>query len=186
MQIESVQPDTLIHDPSNVRQHDERNIEAIKASLARFGQQKPIVVDGDGIVVAGNGTLQAVRELGWEEINIVRTQLKGVEAIAFAIADNRTAELAIWDNDNLGELLSSIKESEVPLESTGFDEADLATLLGGWDIAPSETPDQEYTPEQERFLIKVENVHNSDKQPVVDLINKTLTDAGYSYESKAY
>jgi len=55
-------------DPANVRKHDRRNLDAIKASLRKFGQQKPIVVDTKGIVLAGNGTLTAAKELGWSEI----------------------------------------------------------------------------------------------------------------------
>src|SRR5690554_4033428 len=94
MAIERSPIGDLTADPANVRKHSTRNLEAIKASLKRFGQQKPIVVDGNGVVIAGNGTLEAARSLGWTHIEIVRTELTGSEAVAFAIADNRTAELA--------------------------------------------------------------------------------------------
>ena len=87
----------LSADPANVRRHSERNIEAIKASLRRFGQQKPIVVDTAGVVVAGNGTLEAARQLQWTSIYGVETKLTGSDRTAYAIADNRTAELADWD-----------------------------------------------------------------------------------------
>ena len=97
LHVEPASVDSLSADPANVRTHDKRNIDAIKASLRRFGQQKPIVVDGDGVVVAGNGTLAAARELGWQEIAVARTNLKGADAVAYAIADNRTAELARWE-----------------------------------------------------------------------------------------
>ena len=50
MKTESVALETLSEDPSNPRAHSERNLDAIKASLERFGQQKPIVVDGDGVI----------------------------------------------------------------------------------------------------------------------------------------
>ena len=45
----------LSPDPANARHHDEISIDAIAASLRRFGQQKPIVVDPKGVVIAGNG-----------------------------------------------------------------------------------------------------------------------------------
>ena len=61
LHVEPASVDSLSADPANVRTHDKRNIDAIKASLRRFGQQKPIVVDGDGVVVAGNGTLAAAQ-----------------------------------------------------------------------------------------------------------------------------
>jgi len=115
-------------DPSNVRKHDRKNLDAIKASLRKFGQQKPIVIDAKGIVLAGNGTLTAAKELGWTEIEITRTTLQGVEATAFAIADNRTAELAEWD-DKLSDVLKSLKDADFPLDATGFDEKEIDKLI---------------------------------------------------------
>lgn len=116
-------------DPSNVRKHSRRNLDAIKASLRKFGQQKPIVVDAKGIVLAGNGTLTAAQELGWTEIQIVRTELAGVEATAFAIADNRTAELAEWEEDKLGEVLKSLQDGGFDLASIGYSKSDFDSLV---------------------------------------------------------
>jgi ParB-like chromosome segregation protein Spo0J len=129
MNFETISVAELSLDPSNVRKHSRRNLDAIKASLRKFGQQKPIVVDAKGIVLAGNGTLTAAQELGWTEIQIVRTELAGVEATAFAIADNRTAELAEWD-DNLGEVLQSLADDGYDLSKIGFDQSDLDALIG--------------------------------------------------------
>jgi len=127
MKLETVPCDTLSFDPANLRKHGKKNIDAIKASLRRFGQQKPIVVDAKGIVLAGNGTLAAAQELGWKEIQIVRTDLAGTQATAFGIADNRSAELAEWD-EKLGDVLASLKAEDFPLEDIGFDAADLEEL----------------------------------------------------------
>ena len=130
MKSESVKIDSISEDPANLRRHGERNIETIKASLKRFGQQKPIVVDSDGIVRAGNGTLKAARELGWNEIQIVRSTLKGSEATAYAIADNRTAELAEWDTDALGAALEALRAEGEGLDlAAGFDESELKGIL---------------------------------------------------------
>ena len=128
MNLESVPLSALSFDPANLRKHGRRNLDAIKASLRRFGQQKPIVVDAKGIVLAGNGTLAAAQELGWTDIQIVRTDLSGTQATAFGIADNRSAELAEWD-EKLGDVLASLKAEDFPLEEIGFDEKDLAELV---------------------------------------------------------
>jgi 16S rRNA G966 N2-methylase RsmD len=109
----------LIQDPANVRTHSGKNIDAIKASLKRLGQQKPIVVSADNIVIAGNGTLAAAKALGWDTLDIHRTALKGPEAIAYAIADNRTAELADWDMDGLSAQLASLDDE---LRAVAFDD----------------------------------------------------------------
>ncbi|HEX4124251.1 MAG TPA: ParB N-terminal domain-containing protein [Tepidisphaeraceae bacterium] len=106
MTIETLPIDQVHADPANARRHPQRNLDAIMNSLARFGQQKPIVIDERNICRAGNGTLAAAKALGWKTINIVRTQLAGTEATAFGIADNRTAELAEWDTDVLKQFLA--------------------------------------------------------------------------------
>lgn len=123
MNIEQIQIADLRHDPKNRRTHDKRNIEAIKESLEQFGQQKPIVVDAKGKVIAGNGTLEAAAQLGWEQIAIVRTKLRGRKQREFAIADNRTGELAGWDLDGLLQDLR-LPDFSVP----GFGEADIKRL----------------------------------------------------------
>lgn len=128
MKHENVKVSSLLNDPRNVRKHSARNIEAVKNSLNKFGQQKPIVVQDDGTVIAGNATLQAARALGWDSIDIVRTTLIGEAATAFAIADNRTAELAMWDEAALHEQLKAITDADL-LAAAGFDSKEFAKLV---------------------------------------------------------
>lgn len=92
-------------DPKNARVHSERNIKSIETSLSRFGQRKPVVALENGTVVAGNGTLTAAINLGWKSLAVTVFENES-EAQAYAIADNRTAELADWDWDNLVDILS--------------------------------------------------------------------------------
>lgn len=128
--IERVAISSIKKDPKNARAHSSRNLEAIKNSLKEFGQQKPIVVDRDGNVVAGNGTLDAALALGWTEIDVTRTELRGTRARAFALADNRTAELAAWNDEVLAEALSEIQKDE-SLDSicTGFDAKEIEAAV---------------------------------------------------------
>lgn len=129
MNIETVAIDTLSPDPANARKHGEKNLKAIIDSLRAFGQQKPIVVDARGVVIAGNGTMEAARSLGWTEIQIVRSDLTPAEAIAFGIADNRTGELASWDYEILQSLVEGL-DGEDALKAIGFDDTDLASIMG--------------------------------------------------------
>jgi DNA modification methylase len=141
MQLTTTKITELSLDPSNVRKHSRRNLDAIKASLRKFGQQKPIVVDAKGIVLAGNGTLTAAQELGWTEIQIVRTELAGVEATAFAIADNRTAELAEWEEDKLSQVLQSLKVEDADLlAATGYDAAEVDKMSKA-EVTDDEVPE---------------------------------------------
>jgi DNA modification methylase len=126
--IERVPLDQLTPDPANARLHDERNLDAIKGSLARFGQQKPIVVDRRGVIRAGNGTYQAAKALGWKGLDVVRTDLDGLEAAAFSIADNRTSDLSAFDDGALGRLLEQLR-AEDALDGIGFDEREIDAIL---------------------------------------------------------
>jgi len=126
--IERVPLDAIRPDPANVRLHGERNLESIQGSLSRFGQQKPIVVDSDGVIRAGNGTYHAAKALGWEQIDVVRSGLQGVEATAYAIADNRTSELAEWDSPALAKLLEELR-TEDALDGVGFEDGEIDELL---------------------------------------------------------
>jgi len=132
----------LSPDPANARRHPTHNLDAIKASLRRFGQQKPIVIDQANVVRAGNGLLEAAKAIGWTEISVVRTELSGAEATAFAIADNRTAELAEWDLEVLGAQLEALQTEGFGLEELGFDEDELEQLLGMTETEGRTDPDE--------------------------------------------
>jgi ParB family chromosome partitioning protein len=151
MNIESVPIASISPDPANARRHPARNIESIKSSLRRFGQQKPIVVDANNIVRAGNGTLEAARALGWTEVNIVRTDLKGAEAAAYGIADNRTGELAEWDAITLAKLLA-----EPDIGDVGFSESELAEITGDCDNSRGEAEDVDEFALAGKFEIAIE------------------------------
>src|SRR5574340_411921 len=114
--------DSILLDPANVRTHDDKNVEAIKASLHRYGQRKPVVVNRrTGCIEAGNGTLLAARALGWTHLAVVFVDDDPSTATGFSIADNRTAELAAWDDAALAQVLQSLKQ-EGELAFTGFDD----------------------------------------------------------------
>ena len=131
-------------DPSNVRKHSRRNLDAIKASLARFGQTRPLVVTEDGLVIAGNGTMAAAEELGWDELEVTRVPFRNPdEARAFALADNRTGELAQWNLPVLLQALESLALEGWRLEEVGFTPEDLAQWKGREekaDQAPADFP----------------------------------------------
>jgi len=148
MKYETATIASLMLDPANVRTHDSKNLEAIKASLARFGQQKPIVVDAKGIIVAGNGTMMAAKMLNWSSVEIVRTKLEGAEAIAYAIADNRTAELAGWDEAALAQQLAALQIDDEELANiAGFTNAEIeAMILAEKEIVEDEVPEPPVDP----------------------------------------
>jgi DNA modification methylase len=135
VKIETRKIKDLIPDPRNARTHDDKNLKAIAGSLEKFGQRKPIVVTTDGVILAGNGTVAAARTLGWSLIDVVVAPEDWDEATAkaFALADNRSAELAEWDTSVLASQL-------VELDSEGWD----VTALG-FDLPEPEISENEET-----------------------------------------
>jgi ParB-like chromosome segregation protein Spo0J len=121
----------LIPLPGNPRQGD---IGAISESLTRFGQQKPVVVNPDGVIIAGNHTYLAAVALGWTHVAAVTTTLEGGEQRGYALADNRLSDLASYDLRALQEAL----EEAGDLTGTGYDASDMDDLLAVLD-APNPT-----------------------------------------------
>ena len=121
-------------DPKNARKHSARNLEAIAASLEKFGQRKPIVVHR-GVVLAGNGTLEAAKSLGWTEIDVaeVPDDWDNDTAKAYALADNRTAELAEWDESELAKQLLELIDADWNIEELGFEVPALSDIDGDKD-----------------------------------------------------
>jgi len=113
----------LTLDPQNARTHSQKNLDAIKKSLTQFGQRKPIVVTHDGLVLAGNGTMEAAKSLGWDHIDVTTTPADWDinTARAYALADNRTAELAEWDENVLAKQLLELIDADFDIEAIGFE-----------------------------------------------------------------
>ena len=129
MNLETVTIESLKLDPNNARKHSKRNLDAIAASLNKFGQRKPIVVH-NGVVIAGNGTLEAAKTLGWKEIgvSVCPADWDADTAKAYALADNRSSELAEWDDAILATQLLDLDEMGWDIEDIGFSQKDLPDL----------------------------------------------------------
>jgi hypothetical protein len=116
--------DRLKPDPGNARRHSAKQVGQIARSIEAFGFNVPILVDGDGNVVAGHGRLAAARRLGFGEIPAIRLEhLSEAEKHAFMIADNRLAEVAVWDDRLLGEALKALTvvDLDFDIEAIGFE-----------------------------------------------------------------
>lgn len=124
--------------PRNPRRGD---VAAVQASLARFGQQKPLVVQqSTGQVVAGNHVLRAAQALGWTEIAANVEAMDDATAIAYMLADNRTSDLGGYDDQLLAAILSE-EAAAANLAATGYDPDTVAALLAAADIHDPRDPD---------------------------------------------
>ena len=127
MNIQTLRIADLTPDPQNARQHDDKNLKAIQGSLKEFGQRKPIVITEAGVIVAGNGTVEAAKRLGWTDIEVVKVPNDWTpdKVKAFAIADNRTAELANWNQEVLTSQLLELEAEGWELAEFGFEPLEL-------------------------------------------------------------
>jgi ParB family chromosome partitioning protein len=125
MKIDKVGVENLRLDSENARFHSDTSIAALAKSLELFGQRKPIVITSDNRVVAGNGTLRAALLLGWDFVETVRVpdDWSPEKIKAFAISDNRTAELSEWDNTVLREQLLELQEESFNIDWLDFDKS---------------------------------------------------------------
>jgi len=128
LKIESVPVEKLTFDPSNARKHSDANLSAIAQSLREFGQRKPIVVTADDVIVAGNGTVEAARLLGLSDVDVVRVpkDWSADQVKAFALADNRSAELAEWNPEVLSAQLLELDEAGFDVEALGFEQVKIS------------------------------------------------------------
>jgi DNA modification methylase len=129
LKIQRVALATLVPDPANARTHGPANLDAIVASLQRFAQVEPLVVQsGTRRIIAGHGRLAAMQRLGWTECDVVELDVESVDATALGIALNRSSELAAWDEVALSKILTAL-QAEDSLGGTGYSEQEVAALI---------------------------------------------------------
>lgn len=129
---------SLTPDPRNPRAHGERNRATLAYSLRTLGAARSIVIDEDGVILAGNATVAAAKEAGIERVQVVdadgsaiiavrRTDLTAAQKRELAYSDNRTGELAEWD---LPQLAADLADGVISLDGL-WTEGELTTLLAG-------------------------------------------------------
>jgi ParB/Sulfiredoxin domain len=125
--------EALVPDPQNPRSHDEeRGVTALKESLTRFGQRKPVVLNRrTGLLEAGHGLRLAASQLGWSHLAAVGVEDDDLQALSYNVLDNRSAELSGWKWLVLGDVLRQVQGTDEPasLLFLGFSEQELHPIL---------------------------------------------------------
>jgi DNA modification methylase len=122
--------DELIPYVRNSRTHSDEQVAQIAASIKEFGWTNPILVDGEGVIIAGHGRLLAARKLGFDEVPTIELRdLTEAQKKAYVIADNRLALNAGWDNEMLTLELGELAAEGYNLDLLGFDTKELDALL---------------------------------------------------------
>jgi site-specific DNA-methyltransferase (adenine-specific) len=131
-QVQWVPLDSVHLNPENPRLNDPA-VQPVMQSIARFGFRVPIVVNRrTNLIEAGNTRWKAAQRMGLTEVPVIFADDDEVTALAFALADNRTAEIATWDEPSLADLLQRL-EAAGELQASGFSDDDLGSLLARLD-----------------------------------------------------
>jgi hypothetical protein len=168
----------LTPDPANARKHNPRNVGMIEDALGEVGAARSIVIDEDGVILAGNATIEAAAQAGIERVQVVEADGETIVAVRrsgltdeqkkrLALFDNRTAELAEWDTDQL------LADIDAGFDFDGlFYEDEIDRLLGvlpdgdTWADAFGGLPDKDRAP----FRQMTFTLHDTQADSVVEAL----------------
>jgi ParB family chromosome partitioning protein len=149
----------------NARKIDARAVSAVAGSIKEFGFKSPILVDAEGVIIAGHTRLQAAQSLGLESVPvIVCRDLTTDQVKAYRLADNRVAEFSEWDAELLKLELGDI---EMEMDFAGFDEM----AIDMPDHAPEQTP-QTGVELKAKYVIIVDCINEDQQADIFSLLTE--------------
>lgn len=180
-QAQLVDLGSLRPDPKNARKRTERSAALIEGSLSEFGAARSIVIDEDGRILAGNGTVEAAASIGIEQVLVVpadgntlvavqRTDLNERQKRRYAIADNRSSDLSEWDAVNLADLVA--EDPDLQLDSY-FTDAELDRIMG--DLQQDEEKEEQNGGSKGELEVKLTFEDTSDFDTFLDSLKQLST-----------
>lgn len=112
----------------NPRINDEA-VDAVVKSIESFGFNVPILCDQQFIIITGHTRWKAAKKIGMKSVPVIVLEIAEVPRKAFAVADNKTAELAKWDYMKLRKVFEQLKHNRINLPSLGYSQAELQALI---------------------------------------------------------
>src|SRR6185295_14693974 len=110
----------------NARKISTKAVDKVAASLKEFGFRQPIVVDSEGVIIAGHTRVLAAKQLGLREVPVhVAEGLTPAQVKAYRLMDNRSHEESVWDDELLAAELFDLKGLDFDLNLTGFDSREI-------------------------------------------------------------
>ena len=138
------------------------DIDLIADSLSKLGQYKPIVVNADGTILAGNHTVMAAQRLGWETIDVHRVDVDDETAKRIVLVDNKANDQSTYDVEELVNLLTELPN----LDATGFTRDEVDDLLETLDALDDEDipePPKDPQPEGHNLLVECDNAEEQQR-----------------------
>ncbi|MFB0524257.1 MAG: ParB N-terminal domain-containing protein [Phycisphaerae bacterium] len=128
LQVQDIKLSLLKTWEDNPRINDEA-VDAVAKSIESFGFNVPILCDQRLTIIAGHTRWKAAEKIGMKSVPVIVLEISETQRKAFAVADNKTAEIADWDYQKLRKVLEELKSKKVNLPSLGYCQAELQALL---------------------------------------------------------
>jgi len=108
---------------------NEHAVDAVAESIRSFGFNVPILCDQNLTIVAGHTRWKAAEKIGMDKVPVIMVEMTDAQRRAFAIADNKTAEIADWDFPKLREVLEELRSEDIDIKSLGFTDEEIRRLI---------------------------------------------------------
>lgn len=132
------------YNPRKDLQPGDPEYDKLKRSLTEFGYVEPVIWNSTtGHVVGGHQRLKVLEDLGHNTVDVIVVELDETREKALNIALNKIS--GEWDNDKLALLIADLDSSDFDAELTGFDDAEIAQLIGSLDEGDVEDDDFDLT-----------------------------------------
>ncbi len=154
MKIEKISIDKIKPYENNAKLHPPEQIEQIKKSIQEFGNNDPIAIDENGVIIEGHGRYEALKELGFKEIEVIRlSHLSGQQKKAYSLIHNKLTMNTDFDYNILDSELAYI--NEIDMSVFGFE---LSISDEDFDTEFSLTDDEKPSREQITFVLQREQL----------------------------
>ena len=128
MNVEEIDIDLIKPYKNNPREIPMESVQKVMNSIREFGNNQPIVVDNENVIVVGHTRWKALKQLGKAKAFVVKRDFPKGQAMAYRIMDNRSGEESKWSNKLLASELNILKDENFDLQLTGFNLTELENL----------------------------------------------------------
>jgi DNA modification methylase len=153
--IEYRSPASLTAYENNPRTHSEKQLVKLMASIREFGFALPVLIDPEAVIIAGHARVEAARRLSLAEIPVlIADQWSKAQVKAYRLLDNRSAELATWNEQALAvELISIIELDETPIDILGWETAEIDVIIDTASAQSEEADPADELPELPKIAV---------------------------------
>src|SRR3981081_4727959 len=132
----------------NAREIPQSAVDKVAASIKEFGWRQPIVVDAEGVIIAGHTRLRAAQKLGLSEVPVhIALNLTPAQVKSYRLLDNRSHEEASWDLELLAAELGELQATDIDLSLTGFDQDEISGFLAKFEATTEGLTDEDACPD---------------------------------------